>query len=307
MFVDEEISLGDFVLTGGEIPTMALIDSVTRLLPGAVGNEGSTHEESFSAALRRKGEYPHYTRPEEFEGNSVPEVLLSGHHAQIQKWRENHLAGLSEMEKEICGIRREYFSSEKPWKARKILFREPIDSDKEFWMKWLNDEEVVAGLCMDTPYTRNDADERFEYQNEDLNGIYLTILDNVSQKPIGSISITVDPDHEHRGNLGMYLGEKKIWGQGYASAAIQEILKTGFELLKLEKITLEVFQENIRAVAMYERCGFRKTGEAKRQIKKRDGYHDVFYMEILRSEWEKNQKGDAVTRKYTDFRGGFEI
>lgn len=76
-YVDEEVSIGDFVLTGGEIPAMAVIDSVTRLLPGVLGNEESAACESFTDYLL---EYPQYTRPEEFEGKKVPEVLLSGNH-----------------------------------------------------------------------------------------------------------------------------------------------------------------------------------------------------------------------------------
>lgn len=81
--VDEEISIGDYVLTGGEIPAMVLIDSVSRYVDGVL-TAGSTHEESFSSGLL---EYPQYTRPEEFEGMKVPEVLQSGHHENIDKWR----------------------------------------------------------------------------------------------------------------------------------------------------------------------------------------------------------------------------
>jgi tRNA (guanine37-N1)-methyltransferase len=81
--VDEEISIGDYVLTGGEIPAMVLIDSVSRYIEGVL-TEGSTEEESFSNGLL---EYPQYTRPEEFEGIKVPEVLQSGHHENIRKWR----------------------------------------------------------------------------------------------------------------------------------------------------------------------------------------------------------------------------
>lgn len=81
--VDEEISIGDYVLTGGEIPAMVLIDSVSRYVEGVLTN-GSTDEESFSKGLL---EYPQYTRPEEFEGMKVPEVLQSGHHENINKWR----------------------------------------------------------------------------------------------------------------------------------------------------------------------------------------------------------------------------
>lgn len=82
--VDEEISLGDFVLTGGEIPAMAIVDSVARMLPGVLGNEASAVEESFSGNLL---EGPQYTRPEVFEGLAVPEILRSGNHARIAKWR----------------------------------------------------------------------------------------------------------------------------------------------------------------------------------------------------------------------------
>lgn len=81
--VDEEISIGDYVLTGGEIPAMVLIDSVSRYIDGVLSN-GSTEEESFSKGIL---EYPQYTRPEIFEGMEVPEVLKSGHHENIKKWR----------------------------------------------------------------------------------------------------------------------------------------------------------------------------------------------------------------------------
>ena len=82
--VDEEISIGDYVLTGGELPAMVLIDSVSRYVEGVLNKE-STSEESFSNGLL---EYPQYTRPEEFRGKKVPEVLISGHHENIKKWRE---------------------------------------------------------------------------------------------------------------------------------------------------------------------------------------------------------------------------
>lgn len=82
--VDEEISIGDFVLTGGEIPAMCVVDAVCRMIPGVLGQEESFQEESHYNGLL---EYPQYTRPPSFMGREVPEVLLSGHHANIQKWR----------------------------------------------------------------------------------------------------------------------------------------------------------------------------------------------------------------------------
>ena len=85
-FVDEQISIGHFVLTGGEIAAMVVIDSVSRLLPGVLGGENSTEIESYSHGDNR--EFPQYTRPEEFMGQKVPPVLLSGNHQAIEEWRE---------------------------------------------------------------------------------------------------------------------------------------------------------------------------------------------------------------------------
>jgi tRNA (guanine37-N1)-methyltransferase len=85
-YVDEEISLGDFVMTGGEIAAMAIVDSIVRLLPGVLGNEASTIEESHGESGLL--EYPQYTRPAEFRGAAVPTVLAGGNHAEIRRWRE---------------------------------------------------------------------------------------------------------------------------------------------------------------------------------------------------------------------------
>ncbi|MNC18306.1 tRNA (guanine-N(1)-)-methyltransferase [compost metagenome] len=82
--VTDELSIGDYVLTGGELPALTVIDSVVRLQPGALGNETSAITDSFSTGLL---EYPHYTRPAEFRGWKVPDILLSGHHANIELWR----------------------------------------------------------------------------------------------------------------------------------------------------------------------------------------------------------------------------
>lgn len=102
-FIDEEISIGNYILTGGEIPAMALVDSITRLIPGVLGNQESLIEESFSnkfdtrhSTFDTSHEYPQYTRPEVFIDDNdkkyeVPKILLSGNHQEIKKWRENHI------------------------------------------------------------------------------------------------------------------------------------------------------------------------------------------------------------------------
>ena len=101
--VDEEISIGDYVLTGGEIPAMVLIDSVCRYIPEVISKE-SIMEESFSEGML---EYPQYTRPEIFEGEKVPEVLISGHHENINKWRKQEALRITKLKRpdllsEIC-------------------------------------------------------------------------------------------------------------------------------------------------------------------------------------------------------------
>jgi tRNA (guanine37-N1)-methyltransferase len=84
VLVDEELSIGDYVLTGGELAALVVIDAAARLLPGVLGDEESAYRDSFGDGLL---DHPHYTRPAEFRGRKVPEVLLSGNHAEIEKWR----------------------------------------------------------------------------------------------------------------------------------------------------------------------------------------------------------------------------
>lgn len=112
--VDEEISIGDYVLTGGELPAMVLMDSVARLVPGVLGNTGSAEEDSFSTGLL---EYPQYTRPADFRGWKVPDVLLSGHHAAIERWRRQQ-------------------SLERTYKRRPDLLESaPLTAEERAWLK----------------------------------------------------------------------------------------------------------------------------------------------------------------------------
>ncbi|TDF98250.1 tRNA (guanosine(37)-N1)-methyltransferase TrmD [Paenibacillus piri] len=114
--VTDELSIGDYVLTGGELPAMVVIDSVVRLLPGVLGNETSAVTDSFSTGLL---EYPHYTRPVEFRGWEVPEILLSGHHANIEQWRRRQAIW-------------------RTWRKRPELLEHVSLSDKE--KRWLEEQ-----------------------------------------------------------------------------------------------------------------------------------------------------------------------
>jgi tRNA (guanine37-N1)-methyltransferase len=95
-YVDDQISLGDFVLSGGEIPAMALLDAVARLQPGVLHDQDSHHFDSFNPAIEGLLDCPHYTRPEVWQGHAVPAPLLSGHHAQIEQWRKAQSLALTQ-------------------------------------------------------------------------------------------------------------------------------------------------------------------------------------------------------------------
>lgn len=91
LLVDKEISIGKYILTGGELPALVLIDVLTRLIPGVLGKEESFNEDSFSKSIYGKKEYPQFTRPRVFKGKKVPEVLISGNHEKIREWRIENL------------------------------------------------------------------------------------------------------------------------------------------------------------------------------------------------------------------------
>lgn len=125
--VTDEISIGDYVLTGGELPAMVVIDSVVRLLPGVLGNEMSSVTDSFSTGLL---EYPHYTRPADFRGLKVPDVLLSGHHEQIGKWRRRE------------SLRRTL--ERRPELLERLIDREELSKEDHKWL-----DEIRQDLSLD--------------------------------------------------------------------------------------------------------------------------------------------------------------
>lgn len=119
--IDECWSIGDYVLSGGEFAAMVMIDGITRLLPGALGHESSADEDSFMQGLL---DYPHYTRPEEFAGASVPKVLLSGNHEQIRRWRLKQSLGITWQKRPDLLEERNFTAEEK------LLLNEFIDEMK---------------------------------------------------------------------------------------------------------------------------------------------------------------------------------
>jgi tRNA (guanine37-N1)-methyltransferase len=116
--VDEELSIGDYVLSGGELAAMVVVDAVTRLIPGVLGDDNSSQEESFAGGLL---EYPHYTRPRIFNGEEVPEILLSGHHEQIRLWRKKLSLMRTLLKRPDLLLKREYDQEERKL-LEEILF-----------------------------------------------------------------------------------------------------------------------------------------------------------------------------------------
>jgi len=126
--VTDELSIGDYVLTGGELPAMVVIDSVVRLLPGVLGNETSAVTDSFSTGLL---EHPHYTRPADFRGWKVPDVLLSGHHGQIAEWRHRESLRRTWLRRPDLLEGRELSKQEQAWLAEWMAERDRAKQDKE--------------------------------------------------------------------------------------------------------------------------------------------------------------------------------
>ena len=114
--VDEELSIGDYVLSGGEMAALVVIDAVARLIPGVLGSPESIQEESFSTGLL---EYPHYTRPEKFQGMQVPEVLLSGNHAEIARWRRQQSLVRTREQRPDLLAQADLSSEERKWLEKK--------------------------------------------------------------------------------------------------------------------------------------------------------------------------------------------
>lgn len=125
--VNEEISIGDYVLTGGEIPAMVLVDAVVRLIPGVLGDDESSVDESFSDGLL---EYPQYTRPSEFEGQAVPGVLLSGHHENIRLWRKRQSLMRTLLSRPELLLSRDFSDEEKALLQEIIFNRESNQGEK---------------------------------------------------------------------------------------------------------------------------------------------------------------------------------
>lgn len=276
--IDEELSIGDYVLSGGEIAAAVVIDATARLLPGVLGNEESAGKESFSEATHFQGEYPQFTKPRNWRGLEVPDALLNGDHAAIETWQREHLPGLSPSERQMLRVRAETF----PYKTRRCILRLHEWEDIDIWMEWMNDPEVMQHIVLDPPFSREDEEGFYRSSKANLHMLPLSILDRKTKKPIGTTALTLEAFNSKSADFGILIGDKDFWGQGLCQEILDALCKIAFEQMGLERLSLRVFQEHIAAQKCYERCGFVRVGSGTNVIVKKDGPHSVYYYERLR-------------------------
>lgn len=277
--VDHFISVGETVLTGGEIPALFFLDAVNRVLPKSINKKSSYEKETFSFNLYGKGEYPQFTRPSIWRNKKVPEVLLSGNHKKIEDYEYNNLKNCTAVEKKIIFLRRNYFDPAKPYKLKKYKLRVPIKNDILDWHKWFQDEEVYKYLQIGK-MSLSDEEKYFIHQNNNLYLLKLEIIDKETNNHIGTISLEIEKNGKV-GDLGLVIGDKNYWNKGVATTILKEVIFIAKNLLNLEKITLFVFIENIAAQKVYEKCGFRKIGKSTKAVLKNDKWYDTLFYEYL--------------------------
>jgi len=171
-----------------------------------------------------------------------------------------------------------------------IRLRAPEQSDLENFVSWLNDPEVIAGLQLYTPISLKEEQNWFENMLKNHpaeHSMVIEIEQDGEWRPIGNCGVHQIDWRIHSGELGIFIGEKGLWNQGIGTRVMRLLLRYGFNTLNLNRIALEVYDSNPRAVRTYEKAGFVLEGR-KRQATYRNGmYSDVLIMSVLRSEWQE--------------------
>lgn len=287
--VDHYLSIGSAIVTGGEIPALFFIDATARLIPEVIGNSDSHKNETFSEKFFGKGEYPQFTRPQVWNDLRVPEVLTSGDAKKIEDWKFANLRNIDSQEEKILHLRREKFSSDKPWKvSRKFsakprvecLLRIPQKDDITAWYEWFNDDEVTKYL-RNGHYSWEEEQDYYNFQHYNLHLLVLAVLEKKTKRLLGNISLEILPEKPFVGVFGIVLGERDTWNKGYATALTLEILSIAEHDLGLKKVTLDVFTQNLAAQKVYEKCGFEKIGVSKKYYEKHGEYIDVILYEKI--------------------------
>jgi len=169
-----------------------------------------------------------------------------------------------------------------------IRFRAPERSDLEMFVAWLNDPEVRFGLSLSLPLSMGEEEKWYQSMLERPSAehpMVIEIQEGETWRPIGNCGFHAIDWRSRSSEVGIFIGEKSLWNQGYGSAAMRLLLKIGFETINLNRIFLRVHADNPRAIRSYEKVGFVHEG-GFRQAEFKDGkFIDVLFMSVLRSEW----------------------
>jgi len=170
----------------------------------------------------------------------------------------------------------------------RIRFRAPEKEDIAMFVDWLNDPEVRAGLSLFLPMSVAKEEHWFENmlkRPQEEQPMTIEVQDEVGWNPIGNVGLFGFNDISRSAEAGIMIGEKAYWDQGYGTEAMKLLLKHGFETLNLNRISIQVFANNPRAIRCYEKVGFVHEGRSRQAIFTDGVYYDVLWMSVIREEW----------------------
>lgn len=180
--------------------------------------------------------------------------------------------------------------------GKRVRLRAPERSDIPRFVAWLNDPEVVAGLMVALPMSMADEEAWFEQMLKsprEQHPMTIEIRQGDEWLPVGNCSYHEIDWRCRAGEVGIFIGEKAQWNQGYGTEVMQLLVKHGFETLNLNRVCLQVYASNPRAIRSYEKVGFVHEGRRRQAMYKNGEYVDVLLMSILRSEWHTEQPSAA--------------
>lgn len=282
------VSIGDYVLTGGELPALVLIDCVSRLIPGVLGSEASAAEESFAGSLL---EYPQYTRPSDFRGQKAPDVLLSGNHKEIEKWRreqslrvtQKHRPDLLESAELSLADQRVLQGFTQP-KAH-IRLRPWRMEDAGEVAFYANNAAIAANLRdgFPHPYTMKDALGFIRTAMAETKNCFFAV--DLEGKAIGSIGAFFQTDvYRDNAEIGYWLAEP-YWGHGYMSEAIRLLTAHLMRSSDVYRLYAEPFARNKASCRALEKAGFVREALLKGNVIKNGIREDTCIYALLRPDY----------------------
>jgi RimJ/RimL family protein N-acetyltransferase len=178
--------------------------------------------------------------------------------------------------------------------GKRVRLRGVERSDLEKFILWINDPEVTANLTLFLPMSSVDEEKWFEgvmKRPQEEKPLVIDMKDGTDWRVIGNSSFFRFDWVARSAEVGIMIGEKTLWNQGYGSEAMNLLLRHGFRTLNLNRVSLQVYAENKRAIRVYEKAGFVHEGCLRQAVYKNGEYHDILYMSVLREEW------DALTKE----------